>query len=212
MKLEDFVLDRRLERIDSVLCQRSSHLTVVLDHVHNEHNISAVIRSADAFGITSVHLVGETVRLSPGISLGAERWVEVQCHKNTSSLLDALDGFDLTLVEPAGKYSESIPIYELSYERPLALVFGNEHRGVSPELVEIAKTRIHIPMKGFVESLNISVAAAICLFWASVPNSTGEQRLPLLSEGKAATLRENWIKNSIREAEAVERELNKRKN
>lgn len=209
MKLEDFVLDRRLERIEQVLEKRSSQLTIVLDEVRNEHNISAVIRSADAFGITEVHLIGKDLRLSPGISLGAERWVETKLYDSATSLVEYLEqrSFTLTLVEPEDKQQNSLPVFELPFEKKLALVFGNEHRGVSPELAARATLKTHIPMRGFVESLNISVAAAICLYSSTLP----PRKLPPLGEVEREMLRKSWLKKSIRESDAIEAELKKRK-
>src|SRR5882757_1229518 len=85
--LEQFLLPGRVARIDQVLAARTDMLTIVLDGVHNHHNVSAVIRSADAFGIRSIHLIGSQFEYSRGVTLGTERWMDVRKHASVKNAL-----------------------------------------------------------------------------------------------------------------------------
>jgi len=217
--LKQFVLDERAARLDSVLVQRSRSLTIVLDRVQNYHNISAVIRSADAFGIADIHLVGEVFEYSRRIALGTERWVELVPHRTPEEALTALRaaGYSLVVLQPENHAAQknlppSIPVTALPFEQRLALTFGNERDGVSPVLAEAAEIHAFIPMKGFVESLNISVACAICLFCSTISGAHPEQRTTPLSADEQQQLRGRWLKQSVPHAEAILREVRLRRN
>lgn len=208
--LEDFVMPDRLERINKVVKQRTASLTLVLDHVHKFHNISAVIRSADAFGLSTLHLIGNSFEYAKSISLGAERWIDLVKHESAESAVNTLrdNNFKLVILEPQNskRYPElptSIPVFDLPFEDNLALVFGNEHRGVSPEIAQKADLQAHIPMLGFVESLNISVSAAICLFSSIFSEAKARRRPPTLSPENMAALREDYLKRSLNHGDKI---------
>ena len=215
--LEQFLLPGRVARIDQVVAARTDMLTVVLDGVHNHHNVSAVIRSADAFGVRSIHLIGSQFEFSRGVTLGTERWMNLRRHTSVGDALAALqaDGFTLVVTAPeddkrsAATGAVSLPIYRLPFEQKLAMVFGNEHRGVSPELFDAAKYHAFIPMVGFVESLNISVACAIALFCSMVAVSDG-RRVKTIDAEAQQKLREEWLRTGVRHSDAILREINRR--
>jgi tRNA (guanosine-2'-O-)-methyltransferase len=215
--LEQFLLPDRLARLDSVLSQRSSTLTVVLDGVQNYHNISAVIRSADAFGLMDIHLVGSSFHYSKGVTLGTERWMRIHSHKTAADAHLALkkEGYDLVVLQPEGHCSKfgdlpSMAVSELPFEKRLALVFGNEKLGVSDELLSAASIQAFIPMRGFVESLNISVACAICLFSSTIEKSAPSRRTASLDDAEQASVRQTWLTNSLKQPETVLRHITSR--
>ncbi len=218
-ELYQFLLPSRLERLDSVLNNRSRNLTLVLDRVHNYHNISAVLRSADAFGITEVNFIGENFEYSKGIALGTERWLELKTHQDATSALEYLKKENYKIVVTAAEEKAeanssyvSLPVYKLPFQEKLALVFGNEKRGVSKEIFDAASIHTFIPMFGFVESFNISVACAICLFCSSISGATGERQLPALNEEQKNYLKEKRVKQSLgSEADKILKEVEKRK-
>lgn len=151
-----------------VLERRQPDLTVVIENVHDPHNISAVLRSCDATGVAAVHLVytlEERPKLSRNISAGALKWLEVVDHDSITDCYRDLraQGFSIYATHLD---ASSQDLYEIDLCRPTALVFGNEHRGVSEEAVEHADGSILIPMMGMVRSLNISVACAVSLYEA----------------------------------------------
>ena len=214
--LEQFIFPKRIERLDRVLSQRTSSLTVVLDGVHNHHNISAVIRSADAFGVRAVHLIGDGFSYARGITLGTERWIEIERHKNGAEALEKLraGGFQIAVTAPEdderAPHVKTVPVYDLPFEQPLAIVFGNERTGVSPELFAAAQYHAFIPMVGFVESLNISVACALTLFSSTFSNAERKRRVPVLADQEREDLRGEWLIKGTKRADIILREIERR--
>jgi len=173
--LEEFIQPKRLEKMGTILAKRTEHLTIVLDRIHHEHNISAVIRSADAFGIQNVFFTGKRFRSTASISLGSEKWVNLKCFEEEEELINELKGlgYKLVALEPK-EYAGDLPshlVHELPYQEKLALVFGNEKLGISEGLKKSCELSASIEMHGFVESFNISVACALCLYTARLVNS-----------------------------------------
>ncbi|MCB0322590.1 MAG: RNA methyltransferase [Bdellovibrionales bacterium] len=213
--LEQFLLPERLERLESVLAARSDTLTVVLDRIRNAHNVSAILRSADAFGLTEVHLVGDTFQHSRGISMGTERWMRLRGHQSPDAAIAALqaDGFRIAVLRPE-QQSETgpkpLPVTALPFQEKLALVFGNELRGVDDRFTDAADIHAFIPMRGFVESLNVSVACAICLFCSTIAPTSPARRTPTLSEDKRRLLRDDWLRAGVRHADVILTELKAR--
>jgi tRNA (guanosine-2'-O-)-methyltransferase len=160
-----FMLPERKARIDAVVAQRTRTLTVVMEAFADPQNTNAVLRTAESFGVQEVHVVeGPQKRYDRNkkISQNADKWLEVVRWKDTASCLAALKarGF---LVYATHLGEGSATLAELSFAAPVALVFGNEHAGVSAEAQRLADRVFAIPMRGFSQSLNVSVAAAICL-------------------------------------------------
>ena len=225
--LERFVVPQRLQRLESVLSARTNSLTVVLENVRNPHNISAVLRSADAFGINTIHLLGSQsdaeFEYSSGISLGTERWMQLQHHDGADSAIDSLllQGYEIVVLQPENDTRclnqnsvklpvTQLPVTQLPFEKPLALVFGNEHSGVSKQFVERAKYHAFIPMFGFVESFNISVACAITLFCSTISPSTPQRRCQPLADSERENLRAKWLQQSVRGADIILRDVDDR--
>ena len=153
---------RRVDRMVAVLAGRLGSVTVVAEAVRRRHNVSAILRSAEAFGVHRVHLVTNDFTPSPGAARGTERWVETCVHPSTTACLEQLreDGFGIFVCDlEADAYApDTMPI-----EGPCALVFGSELQGVSSQARRLADGVVRVPMCGFAESLNVSVAAALTL-------------------------------------------------
>jgi tRNA (guanosine-2'-O-)-methyltransferase len=153
----------RVSAIRRVLAQRIPSVTLILDAPYDPHNGAAVLRSCDAFGVTEMHVVTthHAFLASKIVARGAERWVDVTEHRSAQSAISNLRarGFELVLTSPEG---ELVP-EDLAHIGRLALIVGNEHAGVGDELARSAGRSVRIPMVGFVESLNLSVSAAILL-------------------------------------------------
>ncbi len=159
---------RRIERIKYVLSHRQDDLTVVVENIHDPHNVSAIIRTCDAVGVFMINLV-YTIEQFPDIgkksSAGAMKWIYRRNFKSIDECYNKLrdEGFKIyatKLVENATS------LYELDFTQKVAFVFGNEHRGVSDEASEKADGIFMIPMFGMVQSLNVSVACAVTLYEA----------------------------------------------
>lgn len=161
--LEPLATERRRLRLAQVFAARIGGVRLVMDAPHDPHNGAAVLRSCDAFGVGQVHVVERSERFlaANAVAKGAERWVEVVRHREVSEAVEALgrDGFTLVGSHPEGALE---PAALRSIER-VAIVLGNEHDGISAALAAACREHVRVSMRGFVESLNVSVTAAILL-------------------------------------------------
>ena len=158
----------RCARIREVLEKRQPDLTLVMDNIHDPHNVSAILRSCDAFGVYKVHLY-YTTEAFPTIggksSASSRKWVYREKHTDPGETVETLHSQGLRIVG-TGFGSRAIPLTQWDLSQPSAIILGNEHSGLSPELKERIDTELFIPMQGMVQSLNVSVAAAVILYEA----------------------------------------------
>jgi tRNA (guanosine-2'-O-)-methyltransferase len=189
------ITDERLARIRQVLARRQKGLTLVIDNVHDPHNVSAILRSCDAFGVPGVHLYYTTSAfpvLGQKSSASARKWVTRTRHSDPNAMCDGLKSQDFQILA-TGFSARAKPLTNWDLSRPTAVILGNEHNGASPELAQMADGEIYIPMMGMVQSLNVSVAAAIILYeawrqrWAK-----GMYDKASLSPEELALLEKDW--------------------
>jgi tRNA (guanosine-2'-O-)-methyltransferase len=161
--LEPLVLPARRARLKAVIHQRLASVTVLLDAPHDPHNGAAVLRSCEAFGVSILHVVEakEAFLVASSVARSAEKWVDVRCYASARAAIDAVRRHGTELVA-AHADGELMP-EELACIPRVALVFGNERDGISDALVSACERSVRVPMRGFVESLNVSVTAAILL-------------------------------------------------
>ena len=154
--------DSRRSRIEEVVKNRTLHVLPVVEGLYDRGNISAVMRSAEAFGFLGFHIVETSERFKEAnrVTRGAEKWL---CTEKTFSTAGAVkqlrnQGYRIyaTHLDVSAK-----PLLSVDLSQPFALVFGNEKDGISKEMIESADERVILPMQGFVQSFNISVAAAV---------------------------------------------------
>jgi tRNA (guanosine-2'-O-)-methyltransferase len=184
--LEPLVSERRRARLLEVIGLRLSSVSVVFDAPHDPHNGAAVVRSCEAFGVHTLHVVEKRERFlsATSVSRSAEKWVRILCHKTAGSAIDAVRaaGLEMVATRPDG---ELLP-HELAKVPRLALVLGNEREGIGAELEAACTRSARVPMRGFVESLNVSVTAAILLS-AATTGRAGDleeaERLRLYARG-----------------------------
>ena len=195
--LSPVVTAERLQRISDVVRARTDDLVLVLDRISDPHNSSAVLRSADAFGLQTVHvIVGEHgFKASRGVSKGTQRWLDVIRYQSAEACARRLkrDGYSIYVAVHGRRH----PLEDLRARERLAVVFGNEHRGVSQEMRTLADGTFSIPMRGFVESLNISVAAAITMQTLA---RDGRRGLPAARQRE---LEARFLMNSVKNADQV---------
>lgn len=190
---------RRQQRIRRVLERRQPDLTVVLEDVHDPHNVSAVLRSCDAIGVLDVHVVyvhEEPPRraFARKSSASAAKWMRIHRHDSIDACYTALRA-DGQRILAAALVPGSPDLHELDLTRPTALVFGNEMRGLSEEAISAADGAFRIPMMGMVESLNISVACAVTLYEAMRQRrAAGRYETPALDAAELDALAEAWLK------------------
>ena len=177
--------NRRIEKVKRVLALRQPDLTVVLENIHDPHNVSAIYRTFDAVGAARIELVYTTEpfpRIGKKSSSSANKWLETRRHRSIAECVRLLheEGFTI-LATRLGP--ETVSLYDVALNGKLAFVFGNEHRGVSDEAAATADRLISIPMMGMIESLNVSVAAAVCLYEALRQRSNaGAYAIPKTSD------------------------------
>lgn len=161
------MLPKRFHRLRSVLARRQPDLTVLMERVHKEHNVSAILRNCDAVGVLDVHAVApaEGIRVHHDTSGGTAKWIPVHRHEGIRQAVSTLkgDGFQLVAAHPG---SSAVDYREVDYTRPTALLVGTERFGVSEEALELVDVTAVIPMVGMVRSLNVSVATSLFLFEA----------------------------------------------
>lgn len=160
--------ERRTARLEQALRQRQPDLTVVIENIHDPHNVSAILRSCDAAGVMQVQLLytkEKFPRIGKKSSASASKWIERRKFDSSDKCFATLraEGFTI-LATHLGQDSRSL--YELDLTKKTALVFGNEHRGVSDDIAVLADGNFQIPMLGLIQSLNVSVACAVTLFEA----------------------------------------------
>lgn len=157
--------DARVQRMKEVLLQRQNDLTLVISNIHDPHNVSAIYRSCDAFGVAKVHLHYTKCpfpALGSKSSASARKWVESVRHDNADSLFSDLARQNFQILA-TGFSASARPLREWDFLRPTAIILGNEHAGVERELAIKAHGELYIPMHGMIQSFNVSVAAAIIL-------------------------------------------------
>lgn len=159
---------RRFHRLKATLDRRQPDLTVLMDQVNKGHNFSAILRNCDAVGVLGTHVVPpERGRFDVfhHTSGGTAKWVEVSIHRTVEEAIGALKGEGFQVV--AAHLSPAAHDYrDVDYTRPTAILMGAELHGVSPEALALVDHEVVIPMRGMVQSLNVSVATALLLFEA----------------------------------------------
>ena len=156
--------EKRLDRINKVVAARTYSVTVVLEDIYDRGNSSAVMRSCEAMGIQSVHHIelNDRFKVANRVASGADKWLDQYKYATSKEAIDTLKNKGYQLV--ATDLRSSVPISEVDFSIPTALVLGNEKDGITQEMSQAADFRVVVPMDGFVESYNISVAAALALY------------------------------------------------
>ena len=194
---EKDITPERLARLKEVLAKRQKGLTLVLSNIHDPHNVSAIYRSCDAFGVPEVHLYYTNTAfpsLSRRSSGSARKWVETIRHRSLDDLAAALRNQNMQILStscsPAAK-----PLDAYDFTRPTAVIMGNEHSGVSEEVLRIVDGELYIPMYGMIQSFNVSVAAAVILAEAARQRkSAGLYDAPTFSAEELKARLADWVK------------------
>ncbi|HBC80712.1 tRNA (guanosine(18)-2'-O)-methyltransferase TrmH [Pseudescherichia vulneris] len=158
---------KRYARIREMLARRQPDLTVCMEQVHKPHNVSAIIRTADAVGVHEVHAVWpeNRMRIMASSAAGSNSWVQVKTHRTIADAVGHLKGQGMQVL--ATHLSEkSVDFRDIDYTRPTCILMGQEKTGITQEALDLADQDIIIPMIGMVQSLNVSVASALILYEA----------------------------------------------
>jgi tRNA (guanosine-2'-O-)-methyltransferase len=213
--LSGFITESRRKKFGEIVRWRTRYITVVLEDIYQPHNASAVLRSCDCFGIQDVHIIENKNRyeVNPDVALGSSKWLNLIKYNgkdfNTPSAIDALknNGYRIVATTP---HKNDITLQSLNFDNgPIALMFGTEMRGLTPEAIALADEFVKIPMYGFTESFNISVSVALCLFFLSekLRNSAiGWQ----LHEEETTDILLDWTRQTIKKSELIEKDFLKK--
>jgi len=205
--LESIVTENRKATFEKILNNRTRHFTVVLEDIYQRHNTSAVIRSCDIFGIQDIHIIENKYNsyVSNQVAKGAQKWIDFNEYNteefNTQTCIDALraKGYQIIATTP---HNDSCLLQNFDISKKSAFVFGVEKEGISDYMLKKADGYLKIPMVGFTESLNISVAAAVILndLTSRLRDSNINWKL---SEGEKNEKRLDWCKKSINNVEQI---------
>lgn len=205
--LRPLVTEARLAKLQRVAASRTRHISVVLENVYQSRNASAVMRSADGLGLLDVHLIENENAWSrnKGVAKGASQWLNLHRYLSAPdprlACVETLKakGIQVVVTSPhaQGHTPENLPL-----DRPVALVMGTEFSGASDFMMDHADAFVEIPMHGFAESFNISVAAAILMHRLRTRLAQSEQSWSLHPD-EAAVLNAEWIFKSVRNAQGI---------
>lgn len=210
--LSQFVSDHKKEFVEKVLNARTRNITVVLEDIFQSQNASAVIRTCECMGIQDVHIVENITKYSinPRVLKGSNKWIDIVLHRskaknNTETVLRGLkdDGYKVLVTDPG---TDGISIEDINVQEKIALVFGNELRGISKEASSLCDQKVRIPMYGFTESLNISVSVAICLNTILTKIHSREAFVGL-NDIEKEFLKLKWYRKIVRKSDLIEREF-----
>lgn len=163
-KIWPLLMPERQKKIERVAEGRCFDISVVLEGIYDRGNISAVMRTAEGLGFSNFHIIEtfEKFKNANRVTQGADKWVETKKWKSTTEAIKYFKDHKIKICVTSLESAK--PIHEVDFSTPLALVLGNEKSGASAEIIEAADERVIIPMPGFVQSFNISVAGALSLY------------------------------------------------
>ncbi len=196
--LEEIITEERKQKIEQVINARSNDFIPVLEDIYDRGNTNAVMRSAEAFGFynfVTIDKEGARFKESNRITKGTHKWLDVKKHTSVKSAVSDLKkkGFKIYCTS----LESSVPIADIDFTQKTALVFGNEKEGVSSEMQELADGNCIIPMEGFAQSFNISVAAAISFYHVYLQRVQALGKNGNLSDDEMLNLKANYYIKSF---------------
>ncbi len=208
--LEQYLSDQRIKLIEEKLTNRTTFLTVVLEDIYNSHNASAVVRTCECFGVQDLHIIEQRndYQLSLNVLQGSAQWINLVRYnfpdeQNIVSCYRHLKKAGYSIVATSPSEEDSISIGEFEFSGPVALAFGTELDGLTSYGMDHADVKIHIPMVGFTESLNISVGAALCMYELINKLKSSNYNWQL-SDTQKRILRLEWYRKSVNRIDLIE--------
>ncbi len=202
-KLQPLLTPERLQKIERVVQNRTYNLSVVLENLFDDGNTSAVTRTCDALGLQRVNVVTgcKYFKSDRNISMGSHKWLDVYQYESSRECVQALkdEGYQIVVTHLEG----SIPLSDVDFTKKTAIVLGNERDGVTDEMVELADVKIRVPMVGMVQSFNISVCAAICLYHGIQARHEAFGAGGDLTEEEKQSLRARLFRRSVKRSELI---------
>lgn len=200
--------DNKKDLFDRLVKNRTRHICVVLEDVYQSHNASAVLRSCDCFGVQDVHVVENRNCYCPNgdVSMGSDKWVDYYKRKSILETYSHLKQKGYRIVATLPHENDTL-LPALDISQPTALVFGTELTGLSQEAIDHADAYVKVPMYGFTESFNISVCAALSLFYLTEKMRADNAIDWRLSDEEQLTLKLYWSMQVIKDGNNVMKHL-----
>ncbi len=210
--LSQFISENKNSLFQKIIENRTRYLTVVLEDIYQPHNASAVLRSCDCFGIQDVHIIENQniYEVNPDVALGSSKWLNLvkytEAGNNTPTAIQSLrdKGYRIVATTPH-KDDVNLQVLDLS-KGPVALLFGTEMRGLTDDALAMADEYMKIPMYGFTESFNISVSAALCLFYLSEKLRNSDIPWQLTEDEKLDVVLD-WTRQVLKKSDLVEKKF-----
>jgi tRNA (guanosine-2'-O-)-methyltransferase len=210
-ELAKLITESRANLFAKVIEQRTKQMTIVIENIYQSHNASAVLRTADCVGLQDIYVIenDNKYEVNPDVALGSSKWLDLHRYNkeanNTKQCLESLkaDGYKIVATLPAEK---NVWLDDIDVNDKLAVVFGNELKGLSDIAIEQADIYMKIPMYGFTESFNISVSAAITMYQLTDRLRKSNVKWQLTEGEKIDTLIK-WAKQTIKYPDKVEQEM-----
>ncbi|MCF6242227.1 MAG: RNA methyltransferase [Bacteroidales bacterium] len=215
--LAKLITEERWQLMNKIIADRTRYITVVLEDIFQAHNASAVLRTCDCFGVQDVHIIENRNQytVNPDVALGASKWLDLKKYseqeENTTTCINHLKekGYRIVATTP---HTDDVNLEEFDLPKgKVALMFGSEQPGLTETALNNADEFLKIPMFGFTESFNISVSASIILHHLRWKLNQSEIKWQLSASEKDEILL-NWLRQSIKRSDVVEREFLKRLN
>jgi tRNA (guanosine-2'-O-)-methyltransferase len=209
--LSSFLTERRNSLIAKNLLHRTRYITIVLEDIYQPHNASAVLRTAECFGIQDIHIIENKNKytLNPDVAMGSSKWLNLYKHNklenNTIDAIKHLKANNYRVIATTPHENDcNLEDFDLSKGK-IAVCFGTELTGLSKVFLDNADEFMKIPLYGFTESYNISVSAAIAMHHLTYKLRNSDIDWPLSSK-EIMALKETWVKKSLKHADFLEKE------
>jgi tRNA (guanosine-2'-O-)-methyltransferase len=202
--LREYATPEKLQKMETVIANRTRHVTVVMEDIFQSHNANAVIRSVECFGVQDIHLIEQqfAFKVSSGVAMGSTKWVDIHKHSSTADAFAALKAQGYKIVATT-LHAQAKPLEELNLDHKLALVFGTENVGLSSYAHEHADAFVTIPMVGFTQSFNVSVSVALCLYHITRQLRSSSIAWQLTPQEKQELLL-SWLRRTVRASKQLE--------
>lgn len=212
-ELQPYLTSERNERFDEVLRYRTEHFAIGIEDVFQEHNAGALLRTCDCFGIQNAHVIERinALKVSKTISKGADKWIDRHYYRSEDAVTEMIEashqlGYQVVATTP---HTNDVSLPDFDISTPSVFVFGAEKHGISDAMVAQADAFLKIPMVGFTESFNVSVAAALILNDVTTRLRRSDLDWQLKDDRKTA-LKLEWTINTLPKGLKFTEELMKR--
>ena len=210
--LSKFVSEERIKLFEKKINQRTKNISIVLEDIYQARNISAVMRSADFFGIQDLHIIENRNKFisDKKVDLGSEKWLNIiryeKKENNTKKCLTKLkqNGYQIIATSP---HITKNTLENIKIKDKVAILFGTELHGLSKEAIKLSDETIRIKTYGFTESLNISASAAICMY--HLRNIINKKISPKTSNKEKQDIMIEWLRNSVKSSKEIEKDFYK---